>query len=372
MTMYNSGTLPPPNFNNGPRPLRLTPEISRSTPQGECHFQHPGIGAFRCQCQMYQHDRNLAGNVCDCGHSACYHAPTTNSHPSTDKVVAALVEKVKKLEETVMKERHVRERLISTERQAWEHEARMLREALIPFRRSEHDMRKNLIEIERRIETNTTETSRIRHKLSAVDNSSRSIERRLYDCERSACRKRKASIGRDGRTDRVMSPASTHTSSSSDMATNSRQRNSQSPSSPGQDILPESTGVLHLKPEENGLYSTTMIRLPLEDNEPRSSGFLSIDLAERLRHKTAAMKSGNSLEQQNLIPKSFSTGLPTPVTAKPSGFIAVSDLLSTDQVPSYMEGRIHKRMKYNDPAMTGASTGLELLANVASPLMQRG
>lgn len=389
--MFGPNPLPPPtSFGHEPRPLCLTAESARAQPQGGCHFQHPSAQHQRCLCQTYQHNRLAPGNICDCGHSACYHsANNTEPRLPTDRVVSALVEKVKKLEELVIKERETRNNLISRERQTWEKEVRILREALAPFYRSESEMRRKLLELEDKLDMTGDEAARLKLKVSTIDDINTALERHLAESEIAKCRKRKASLGHD--TNGVMSPDSNYTcsSSASDATSISLQRSSQPPSPkmpcppPAAAMTsPRSSGVLNLT--SGARYDHThnvqsiheAHRLPSPSSEPRSSGFLSIDLAERFRNQTIypgpashpTRPTINGMHHHKAAGFAPS-GLPSPPDHKiSSGALPVSGLLSEDPYPKQLDVRSPKKLKQQNASMTG----LELLANVATPLAQRG
>jgi len=303
-------------------------------------------------------------------------------------VVSALVEKVKKLEELVIKERETRNNLISRERQMWEKEVRILREALAPFYRSESDMRRKLVELEDKLDMAGDEAARLKLKVSTIDDINAALERHLAESEISKCRKRKASLGHD--TNGVMSPDSNYTcsSSASDATSASLQRSSQPPSPRMPDQLPaaamtspRSSGVLNLTssarygPTHNVQSIHEAHHLPSPGEEPRSSGFLSIDLAERLRNQTmypgpASHPTLPAINGMHHTAPGFApTGLPSPPEHKiSSGALPVSGLLSEDPYPKQLDVRSPKKVKQQNASMTG----LELLANVATPLAQRG
>ena len=100
---------------------------------------------------------------------------------------------MKRLEDTLHNEREVRENIINRERQAWEREVRILREALTPFYKSEQDMRRKLVEIEDRVEGNYDEQLRMKERLVAVDDASMTVERRIEDLETSRGKRRRIS-----------------------------------------------------------------------------------------------------------------------------------------------------------------------------------
>lgn len=379
--MFASNALPPPaTFGHEHRPLRLTSESSRPQPQGGCHFQHSPGPSQRCLCQTYQHNRSLQGNVCDCGHSACYHTQTNiERRLSPDRVINALLEKVKKLEDIVIKERELRNSEISRERQAWEREVRVLREALAPFYQSESEMKRRLMQLEDRLDSSYDEQSRLKERVVAIDDASMTLERRVEDVELYKKRKRKASLIHE--TNSVMSPESSYTytssSAASDATSVSTQRSPQPPSPMNLPVpvstsvaSPRSSGVLHLKsgPRYGHAYQPHKVQLPSPVDEPRSSGFLSIDLAERLRkHKLSPSSNAEVLPSISATTNgmyiqrapTMAHGLPSPPPGKaPDGALTVSGLLSPAIRPEH-ENRSAKRYKQD----VNGIMALEILAN---------
>ena len=379
--MFTPSTLPPPpSYGRDPRPLRLTSELSRPQPQGGCHYQSSSHTGQKCLCQTYHHDRALPGNTCDCGHSACYHSPTSTDRTiSPDRIVSALVDKVKKLEEVVIKERESRNNILTRERQIWEREARVLREALAPFYQSESDMKKKLTQLENRLNNNYDEQTRIKDRIVAIDDASITLRNRVERYELAqGNKKRKASLSHE--MNGVLSPRSNYTYSSSsaasDTTSTSTQRSPQ-PCSPT-DIpaptlstfdSPRSSGVLNLNTDH--IYGNPRQRVAHNkqnlgvNNEPRSSGFLSIDLAERLRRqKIASSNNHGVLETKKTDIRSHklnhvSHELPSPPPYKAgSGAMPLSSLLAPNNWTE--PDRSAKRYKPETRGMMA----LEVLANV--------
>lgn len=389
--MFASNALPPPtSFNQEHRPLRLTSESVRPQPHGGCHFQNsPGPGQ-KCLCQTYQHNRSLPGNTCDCGHSACYHSQASiERRLSPDRIVSALVEKIKKLEDVVIKERETRDSMIARERQAWEREVRVLREAMAPFYHTEEEMKRKIKLVEERLNSSLDEHSRLQAKVATIDDASMTLERRVETCELSSrSRKRKASLGQE--PNGVTSPESNYTCSSSSAASDTTSVSTQiSPQPPSPINLPmpanmataspRSSGFLNLKsgPRYSHAYQPQMhkMQLPSPEDEPRSSGFLSIDLAERLRrHKVNPVKSNTeSLPSISTATNGIHTntmnatvnGVASPPHTKvSSGALPLSGLLS-DNIVYNVDTRSIKRHK----PQRGGMMALEVLANatVANP-----
>lgn len=379
--MFPSSALPPPtSYGHEHRPLRLTSEPSRPQPQGGCHFQSSSSSGSQCLCQTYQHNRSLQGNTCDCGHSACYHSQSSvERRLSPDRIVSALMEKVRKLEDAVIKERETRNNTLTRERQAWEREIRVLREALAPFYQSESDMRRRLAQLEGRLDSDHDEQAQIKERLVAIDDASMTLEKRIEDCEESRFnRKRKASLGQE--VTGVMSPQSNYTYSSSSAASDatsvSAQRSPQPPSPvalplsvyPALDS-PRSSGVLNLKTgftSGQAHHRQLMHQNFQATDEPRSSGFLSIDLAERLRFHKGPMNSSvtkgttfrTAMNDNNQHKThTMSNGLPSPPHHKvTSGALTLSDLLTSPR--NEVDIRSPKRYKPQKDGMMA----LEILA----------
>jgi len=385
--MFASNALPlPSTFGHEHRPLRLTSETARPQPQGGCHFKSGQ--QQRCPCQTYQHNRSAPGNICDCGHSACYHSQQNNGgRLSPDRVVSALAEKVKKLEDLVIKERESRNCQISRERQIWEREVRMLREALAPVYHTEADLKRRLTELEDKVDRTYDERSHLKARLDAIDDASMTLERRIDDCNSTRCRKRKASPGKE--ENGVMSPESNYTcseSSVSDITPITTRKSLQAPSPMNTPLpasivatSPRSSGVLRLNSstrynERHSAYVAQHGRqLPSAVHEPRSSGFLSIDLVERLRDRKVELPplSQPVSPPNNKVPAGTActnkTSLPSPPYHNSlSGTLPISGLLSNG-IKSDFGGQPHKKLKHHRDRLTG----LELLANVASPLAQQ-
>lgn len=388
--MFASNALPLPTpFGHEHRPLRLTSEAARPQPHGGCHYQNTTGLDNRCSCQLYQHDRRAPGNMCDCGHSACYHSPTQNARRlSPDRVITALVEKVKKLEESIVKERESRKDELSRERQIWEREARVLREALSPFYHTEQDVKRRFMDLEDKVDANYDEQNRLGERIAALDDANTTLERRMQMWEDARGRKRKASIGVGG--DGVMSPESNYTSASSiesDMSLSSANVSPQPPSPVNPPLSvriavpsPRSSGVLNPRAVArigggHCLPDPRQVHMPSMASEPRSSGFLSIDVAQRLRRKEASPaeakerllpdRRGPSGDQK-ASPQSITSTLPIPPQGKvSSGALPVSGLLSNSPSRPDFDMRSPKKRKQQNGMMA-----LDVLANasMASPL----
>lgn len=389
MFASNALTLPTP-FGHEHRPLRLTSESSRPQPHGACHHRAQTSSAqnHQCTCQSYQHDRRAPGNVCDCGHPACYHSPSSDGEGrSPDRIITALADKIKKLEEYIARERQIRRDELFRERQLWEREVRVLREAVSPFYQNEKDMRRKLMDLEDKIDTYYDEQHRLGERVSATDHANMNLERRVQIWEDTRGRKRKASITVEGAG--VMSPESNYTSASSiesDTASSSANISPQ-PASPVNPPLqggiaipsPRSSGVLNYRAtsRHNSRDHDHNRRQPQMTNangEPRSSGFLSIDLAQRVGKYSSSARPEERLLPVRSIPvgdprgrsPSVSSRLPTPPQGKaPTGALTVSGLLSHSPTRPGSDLRAAKKRKQQNGTMA-----LDVLANasVARPL----
>lgn len=294
--------LPPPTFAVEPRPLRLTSEEPCISPSSECRFilLHPSAQNQRCSCKSFRHNRSTVGLICDCGHKACYHvhgqAPAQAPVPDTfhAATLAALAERVRRLEEALQDERRRREDAVLEERQAREREIMILREALHPFYRSEEEMRRKLVELEDRVEGNYDEHIRVKERCIALDDQNMTLEKRVEDLEDSRSKRRRISRpgagASDGSYHRVTGKPPSGPSSADDAlpvkasSSPSLTPNGRAMSRNIADDEPRSSGILNLM----DLRKPSVVHPPLrwpptppQYEEARSSGFLALDLAER-------------------------------------------------------------------------------------------
>ena len=241
--------------------------------------------------------------MCDCGHQACFHArhqgfapqdaSSTNSGV-TQASLAALAERVRKLEEALQQERAIREAMVADERSARDREIRILREALHPFYRSEDEMRRKLVEIEDRIEGNFDDHVRLRDRVVTLDDANMSLERRVDTLEETRPKKRRIS--------RQVTKSLSHDTSADDAPQGSlcsSSHGSGPPVRPSPPVIsPPSQAPLKFEPEEprsSGILNLVdfpepppLLPAPREVSsrrEARSSGFLELSLAERLATK---------------------------------------------------------------------------------------
>lgn len=300
--MYGSNALPLPSpFAREHRPLPMPSESPRPFPTGECRFNLPTLHSSSqnqgCACQSFHLNRRATGNICECGHQACYHVPdsATDKPPSADTIntvldkLNTLTDKYKRMEETIQNERGSRETALQRERQMWEREVRILREALAPFYSREKDMRRRLTEIEDKLEGNYDEHVRLRDRVIVIDDATMAMDKRVEELEGSRSKRR-----RTART-HVLDEPNHHTQASSDTSSHRvpssvDERSVHTPSSRAlspngvSTITPEfdeprSSGILNLVelPRTNTFHLAQHI--PPTHDEPRSSGFLTLDLA---------------------------------------------------------------------------------------------
>ncbi|EXJ79908.1 hypothetical protein A1O3_08193 [Capronia epimyces CBS 606.96] len=289
----NSLSLPA-TFAHEHRPLRLTSESARPLPTGECRYpSHPSTPNQQCSCQSFHHNRSAPGNICDCGHQACYHVhdTTIDKKQTLDTILEKQGDKIKRLEETIQNERGNRETALQRERQMWEREVRILREALARFYQSEKEMFKKLHDIEDKVESNYDEQLRLRDRVVAADDAAISTEKRLEELEGGRAKRRRLGL----RTQAPEEPTQNgHTSPDTMRRVSSSvdERSVHTPSSRALSpnslapVLPEaeeprSSGILNLVELPRPTSLNTSQRQPTAQEEPRSSGFLNLDLAER-------------------------------------------------------------------------------------------
>jgi len=220
-----------------------------------------------------------------------------------------LLERVKHLEETIQNEREIRENAIQRERQLWEREVRILREALAPFYKSEQDVRRKLIELEDRIEGNYDEHVRLKERVVAVDDANMALERRVEDVEGSRSKRRRVgrpALHEDWASNGHVSPQARRVSPNTDersvQSTSSRALSPNGVSTvlsvSSEHEEPRSSGILNLVEMARATPFALPQRLSPAQEEPRSSGFLALDLAERLN----ARKAGAPNEQETVAP----------------------------------------------------------------------
>ena len=224
----------------------------------------------------------------------------------------------------MQRERETRENDIARQKQLWEREVRILREALAPFYKREQDMRRKLMEIEDRVEGNYDEQVRLKDRVVALDDANMHIERRVEDFEGRGKRRRVSrQIGGedhapngnivDGRRiSKNIDERSVHSSSSRALSPNSNFGLTQEAEEA------RSSGILNLvQPLRYPAPPPPPIvrRLtPHDREEPRSSGFLALDLAERMANKQVSGDFGQlpvqALGRENNSPPDYAQSDP--------------------------------------------------------------
>jgi hypothetical protein len=169
----------------------------------------------------------------------------------------------------------------------WEREVRILREALAPFYKSEQEMRRKLIEVEDRVEGNYDEQVRLKDRVVALDDANMALEKRLEDFEVSRTKRRRISRPRMQEDVLMQVSSSDDRRVSDERSVYSNSSQALSPGSafapmPPEREEPRSSGILDLMARSR-LQATPLTR-NIHDRveEARSSGFLALDLAERL------------------------------------------------------------------------------------------
>ena len=319
--MFNAtlNRLPPPPFVPEHQPLRLTSDAQRPLPAGECRFLLPHPQTGRCPCQSFHHNRSIPGSTCDCGHQACYHASVQEESVQPASAVA-LESRIRQLETDLRLERQLRER-----------DVRVLREAFYPFYQHFEVTRGKVTELEDRIESNYDEQVRLHDRVVALDDSGMALEKRVDDMEGSTSKRRRISravTNGDGSSRRLSDDLSvSHSSHVSGPVTFIASR---SISPTGQHITghgtleyssmaapperegPRSSGILNLvQLSRNPRYNETppyndvpsqRISPPREVEEARSSGFLALDLAERLARRGRGDAAGSRVANTSAPP----------------------------------------------------------------------
>ncbi|RMD42508.1 hypothetical protein DV735_g2616, partial [Chaetothyriales sp. CBS 134920] len=335
--MFSSKTLPlptPSTYATDLHPLRLGPdsnttssrngnasndsnEAAQPLPHGPCKFilLHPTLQNQQCSCQSYHHNRITRGNICDCGHQACYHvhalpaleqAPASSLRPESEQ---ALLERMKGLEEALKRERQNREADLRRLKELWDSDIRMLREALAPFYKTEVEMRRRLAELEDRVDRSCDEQIQLKDRLMALDEANMLFDKRMQDMEGGPKRRRLRQSNGEG--DHLTNGnAAAHANGTRILSSHVEEQRPGQPSSsralsPPTSLAPvqeheepRSSGILNLvdplgprpyttyappppPPPPRLLVPIRRRPVPHERQEPRSSGFLALDLAER-------------------------------------------------------------------------------------------
>ncbi|KAL2419832.1 hypothetical protein ABEF95_006089 [Exophiala dermatitidis] len=330
--MFGSNSLSlPATFAHEHRPLRLTSESARPQPIGECRHPllHASAHSQQCSCQSFHHNRSAPGNICECGHQACYHVHDTvgdkkQSSEVFNVILEKLAAKVKRLEETIQNERGNRETALQRERQLWEREVRILREALAAFYQSEKEVLRKLHETEDKIQCNGDEQVRLRDRVVALDDTTISMEKRLEELEGVRAKRRR--LGRSGQVQHEEATINGHASPDTMRRVSSSidERSIHTPSSralspnalvPSLPELeePRSSGILNMVelPRPATLHASQ--HQSSNQEEPRSSGFLNLELAERLGRKTSS-------DQTQVVPQHTTGTASSHDGASPPGY----------------------------------------------------
>jgi hypothetical protein len=153
-------------------------------------------------------------------------------------------------------------------------------------------MRRRLVEIEDRVEGNCNELIRLKDRVVAIDDANMTVERRIEDLEISRGKRRrisrqylrKDSVPNDNSVDDIrrlssnLDERSVHSSSARALSPNSN-----IPTVPEADE-PRSSGIVNLIEMPRSTPHTAPKHRNPPGYEPRSSGFLALDLAERLNN----------------------------------------------------------------------------------------
>lgn len=283
--MFGSSTpLPrPPDFMREGRPLRLTSEGAwQPPPGGPCHFLllHPSVPNQRCACQAYVRNPSAPGTACDCGHQSCYHSVSKDqdSRPGPSALSDhTLLDRVRRLEETLQYERGVRER-----------EVRLLHEALAPFYHTDRDITRKLVELEDRIEGNYDEHIRLKNQVVALEDFNMTLEKSVDEVQHARTKRRRLSRKEpdlpESSSDDRRASGNTAQRSMSSVSSQAVSPGSQISPPPPEPEEPRSSGILNLiDMTSNPRSHPVPIRIvPHRSYEARSSGFLALDLAHRL------------------------------------------------------------------------------------------
>ncbi len=173
----------------------------------------------------------------------------------------------------------------------------MLREALAPFYKSEQDMRRKLVEIEDHVEGNYDEQVRLRERVVALDDANMHLEKRVEDLEGRGKRRRisrqiggednppNGNVGDARRISNNIDERSVHSASSRALSPNSNfglTQDQEEARSSGILNLVEAPRSMPYPPPPSPLVRRST---PNDREEPRSSGFLALDLAERMENR---------------------------------------------------------------------------------------
>lgn len=236
------------------------------------------------------------------------------------------------------------------------------------------------MDLEEKIDSNYDEHHRLKERVVAIDHANTSLERHVQTIDDARGRKRKASISA-GRC-RIMSPESNCTTASSVGSETTSSSGNISPQPPSPVNLPVPSNPTVVSPRSSGVlihratsrhgsvgqnHDPRQVPTAALANEPRSSGFLSIDLAQRMRrkqpsptgsHEKLLPVGGNIPDHQS--GKSVSITSAPPTYKKSPGAIPVSGLLSTSPTrPGFDQRSLKKRRQQN------GMMALDVLANAS-------
>lgn len=317
-------------------------------------------------CQNFQHDRSAPGNLCDCGHSACYHSQTPDAgKASAERSLSALKDQVEGLEDIIRKEISMRDDWLVSHRDRYEQEVQLLKEALSTAHRNGIETKKALLTVENKLERCRKEHVELTARVEATDNVGTTLEKRMVSIEAATTRKRKASHSPD-RAD-VFSPKSVDTSSHSDTppASDTRSPQGSPPVHTSVNVEVSRGEPQSNSPRSGGVIARSSVDSQLETRraedhaEPRSSGFLSISLTERLRHQRSARPHATARTPSLTAECSNSPRLKT-APRLTTGTLSLPAFSCSDSGLSMKQSKRHRNLM-----------ALDILANatVARPLM---
>lgn len=211
-----------------------------------------------------------------------------------------LAEKIKRIEEVVQNERGSREGALHRDRQLWEGEVRILREAVAPFYKHDEEIRHKVTDIEDRVEGNYDEQVRLKDRFLAVDDLVMSLEKRVEELEGQKPKRRRVNRPQ-GQEEHVTNGNTPSDNSARRVSSSIDERSVHTPSSralspltngqaPPHSEVEEarSSGILNLVDQPRSMPFIFPPRLSPPQDEPRSSGFLNLNLADRLAQKSAS------------------------------------------------------------------------------------
>ncbi|EEQ83723.2 uncharacterized protein BDCG_00528 [Blastomyces dermatitidis ER-3] len=168
------------------------PPAKLALPTGECRFilLHPSIPGQRCSCQGFRRNESRLGASCECGHQACYHQSgnmvnsSQVSEPVSPLALAALLERVSRLEEQHRQDRKLWEEELREERRARREDARVLREAMHSFYKfMEREVPQKFAAVDDKTDSLLDHVSRLEERIGIIDDSTMGLENRVADLE---------------------------------------------------------------------------------------------------------------------------------------------------------------------------------------------